>query len=75
MNIGTTILLFYKDRNAFLKILLLPLLILGCLLWVVGSLAHWNTLVMFLVGVIVGCVLFYFFSPCVTEWITNLINR
>lgn len=69
MNIGTAILLFYSKRNIILKIIFLPLLVLGCVLWIIGSLAHWNTLIMFIVGVIAGCVLFYFFGQTVIDWV------
>lgn len=71
MSMGESILTWYKKINAILKVLLVPLAILGCALWLIGNLAHWKTLVMFIFGLIVGCVLFYFLGQPLIEWITS----
>ena len=75
MNIGTALLLFYKDRNFLLKIILLPIFLLGCALWIIGSLAHWNTLIMFIIGIIVGCIAFYFVGDTVVGIVEDIIQK
>ena len=68
---GENILNWYKKINAGLRVILVPIAILGCVLWLIGNLAQWKTLVMFIFGLIVGCVLFYFLGQPLIEWINS----
>ena len=65
---------FYKNSKWFIKILLFEVLLIFCLFWVIGSLAHWDRLIMFLIGIITGLILMYFFYPYINNWINIIIN-
>ena len=65
---------FYKNSKWFIKILLFGILLIFCLFWIIGSLAHFDRLIMFIIGIIVGIVLMYFFYPTINEWINIIID-
>ena len=65
---------FYKNARWFIKILLFAVLLIFAILWVIGSLAYIDRCVMFIIGIIIGVVLMYFFYPYITEWINTIID-
>ena len=74
MSLANMLFNMYKKLNVIFKILLCPLLLVILVLWIVGSLAHANTLVMFLVGCIVGLTLTYIYHDYIFSFINNIIE-
>lgn len=65
---------FYKKSSSILKLLLSVLLPLMAILWIIGSLTYIDRLLMFIVGLITGCILVYIFYPDIYPFINNLIE-
>lgn len=65
---------WYKTINVFLKIVLFGLLLIFGILWLIGSLTYPDRIVMFIFGLIFGCVLMYFFYPDVFNIIQNILK-
>lgn len=74
MALSTLLFNFYKKFGVIFKIVLCPLLIVIFVLWLVGNLAHLNTLFMFVIGVIVATVLLYFYHEPVFEFVDKIVE-
>lgn len=72
--IATKFFEFYKSSSSIVKLLLFVFVPIMAILWIIGSLAHFDRLIMFIVGVIGGCVLIYIFYPQVSMFINELIK-
>lgn len=66
---------WYKNAKVIIKILLFGVALLFGALWVVGSLAHWDRCIMFIIGALIASILIYIFYPQINEFITNIINN
>ena len=74
MSLANMLFNVYKKMNILFKILLFPLLIVISVLWIVGNLAHANTLAMFLIGMIVSAVLLYIYREQVFFYVDEFVD-
>lgn len=65
---------FYKNTNIILKLLLLVFVPIFIVLWIIGSLAHFDRLAMFLIGAIGGFIVVYIFYPEISVFINQVIE-
>lgn len=65
---------FYKKSNLIVRVILFIFVPIMCILWIIGSLTHLDRLVMFIVGVLAGCILVYIFYPEISIFINDLIE-
>ena len=65
---------FYKKSGMVVRLLLTLVIPIMCALWIIGSFTKIDRLVMFMVGVIIGCILTYIFYPEVSTFINDLIE-
>lgn len=64
----------YKRVNIIIKLFLLVFIPIMAILWIIGSLTFFDRLLMFIVGLITGCILIYIYYPEIYPYINNIVG-
>lgn len=75
MGIGGLILNKYRTFNLLFKILFFGLFIVGGLLWVIGNWTKLDTLIMFVIGILLGLIGGALFCYYNYDWVLEFIEK